>query len=241
MDEVGVMQPAFIITGHGRSGTLWLARLLNECDPSVRVRHEPLAQFDAARYADVYAGTLDADKFLRQRQLRMERVWQWQPQQGYAEVNSYLRYCVPALRDAFPDTPVLGLVRDGRFVVRSLLARGCYRREGYPPIAPPGKMSPFASCCWYWADTYRRLIDEGVMVYPLEALNTSFAALMAFADQAGARVSRDVWLRFAGQRANVGVKDEEPPVWTAEEMETFARVAGGVQAWFGYPMGGGRE
>ena len=235
------MQPRFIITGHGRTGTLWLARLLDKCDPSVHVHHEPLAQFDAARYAQVYDGTLDAAEFVRQRQPRMERIQQRHPDDGYAEVNSYLRYCVPALRDAFPDTPVLALVHDGRYVVRSLLARGCYRRPGYPPIEPPGKMSPFAACCWYWADTYRRLIEEGVMVYPLEALNTSFAALMALADQAGARVSRDVWLRFAGQRANVGVADEEPPVWTFDEVETFALVAGDVQEWFGYPGGGGRE
>ena len=235
------MQPRFIVTGHGRSGTLWLARLLNQCDDSVNVHHEPLAQFDAARYADVYHGTLDAAEFVCQRRLRMERVWQRHPDQGYAEVNSYLRYCVPALHEAFPDTPVLGLVRDGRFVVRSMLARGCYRREGYPPIVPPEEMSSFASCCWYWADTYRRLIEQGVIVYPLEALNESFAALMALADQAGARVSRDVWLRHAGKRANVGVADDEPPVWTAEEAETFARVAGDVQRWFGYPVGGGRE
>ena len=37
--------PRFFITGHGRSGTLWLARLLNRCDPSVNVHHEPLGQF----------------------------------------------------------------------------------------------------------------------------------------------------------------------------------------------------
>ena len=101
------------------------------------------------------------------------------------------------------------------------------------------KMSPFESCCWYWADTYRRLTDQGVIIYPLEALNESFAALMALADQTGARVSRDVWLRHAGKRANVGVSDEEPPVWTFEEVETFAQVAGDVQGWFGYPVEGG--
>jgi len=235
------MDLRFIITGHGRSGTLWLARLLNQCDDDVNVHHEPLAQFDAARYADVYAGALDADKFLRQRRLRMERIWQRHPEQGYAEVNSYLRYCVPALREAFPFVPILGLVRDGRYVVRSLLERGCYRREGYPPIAPPRKMTPFAACCWYWADTYRRLTEQGVTIFPLEALNTSFAAVMALADQAGARVSHDVWLKHAGRRANVSVADEEPPVWTFEEVETFARVAGDVQEWFGYEMEGGRE
>ena len=134
------MQPRFIITGHGRSGTQWLARLLDKCDPSVYVHHEPLPKFDAARYARVYAGTLDAAEFLRQRQPQMEQIWQRHPDDGYAEVNGCLRYCVPALREAFPDTPILALVRDGRYVVRSLLARGCYRRPGYPSIEPPGKM-----------------------------------------------------------------------------------------------------
>jgi len=235
------MQPRFIITGHGRTGTLWLARLLDKCDPSVHVHHEPLAQFDAARYAQVYDGTLDAAEFVRQRQPRMERIQQRHPDDGYAEVNSYLRYCVPALRDAFPDTPVLALVRDGRFVVRSLLARGCYQRPGYPPIEPPGKMSPFAACCWYWADTYRRLVEERVMAYPLEVLNESFASFAILCGMVGIEADHDVWLRFAGKRANVGVESDAPPVWTFDEAETFARVAGDVQEWFGYLMEGGGE
>jgi len=235
------MQPRFIITGHGRSGTLWLARLLNECDPEVNVHHEPLPRFDAAGHARVYNGTLDAAEFVRLRRPQIERIWQRHPDQGFAEVNSYLRYCVPALRDAFPDTPILAIVRDGRFVVRSLLARGCYRQPGYPPIAPPRPMSPFASCCWYWADTYRRLIDQGVKCYKLEVLNRNWVEFHRLCTKVGVTPDHAVWLRYAGRRVNVSVKDEEPPVWTFDEVETFALVAGDVQEWFGYPMDGGQK
>ena len=245
-----MMQPRFIITGHGRSGTLWLARLLDKCDPSVLVHHEPLGQFDAARYARVYDGTLDAAKFVRQRRPRMERIWQRHPDDGYAEVNSYLRYCVPALRDAFPDTPILAIVRDGRFVVRSMLARGCYRREGYPPIEPPDEMTfddpvsvidsctPFGQCCWYWADTYRRLAVSDVKCYKLEILNRNYVEFYHLCERVGITPDHATWLAHAGKRANVGVADEEPPVWTFDEVEMFARVAGDVQEWFGYPMEG---
>ncbi len=42
------------MTGHGRSGTMWLAHLLNACDPAVAVHHEPLSGYDRRHYAQVY-------------------------------------------------------------------------------------------------------------------------------------------------------------------------------------------
>ena len=94
------MDVRFFVTGHGRSGTQWLARLLNQ-DPTVNVHHEPVAQFDARHVAGLYDGTADVGKFFRQRKKKMERVWERHPDKGYAEVNSYLRYCVPELREEY--------------------------------------------------------------------------------------------------------------------------------------------
>jgi hypothetical protein len=167
------MNIRFIVTGHGRSGTLWLAKALNQ-DASVACHHEPLAQFDARHYANVYDGTMDAAKFVRLRRKRMELVAERHPERDYAEVNSYLRYCVPALRAEFPGVPIVAVVRDGRYVVRSMLARGCYQRENYPPIQPPIPLDAFDACAWYWAETYRRLIEDGVLVFRLEDLNATY-------------------------------------------------------------------
>lgn len=231
------MDLRFFVTGHGRSGTLWLARLLNRCAPTVNVHHEPLAQFDAARYTAAYErGAPATERWLRLRITRMERVWERHPDQGYAEVNSYLRYCVPRLREVF-GVPVVALVRDGRYVVRSMLARGCYKRDGYPPIQPPQSMSPFAACCWYWADTYRRLITEGVKFWRLEDLNTRVEAFGALCDEVGVEADRTVWKQCVGRRVNVDVGDV-PLDWDAQHVAAFEMLAGDVQKFFDYPMEG---
>jgi len=85
------MDLRFIVTGHGRSGTKWLARLLNDATTDVIVHHEPLVQFDAAHYARVYSGALDPREFVAERERRMQAIWARFPNRGYAEVNGYLR------------------------------------------------------------------------------------------------------------------------------------------------------
>ena len=237
----------FIITGHGRSGTLWLARVLNQCDPSVAVHHEPLAQYDARHYAGVYDGTEDAGQFVRRRVSKMRAIWERHPETGYAEVNSYLRYCVPELREAF-GVPIVAIVRDGRYVVRSMLARGCYQKPGYPPIDIEASMTfidsapiaeshtPFGLCCKYWADTYLRLVHHGVVCYRLEDLNADFGQFRALCNAVGAQADEAVWRRHAGQRANADVGDA-PLDWDEEQVAVFRWLAGDVQRLLGYEGG----
>ncbi len=228
------MNLRFFITGHGRSGTMWLARVLN-CDPTVNVHHEPLAQFDAGRYHKVYAGKMDALDYVKARIPRMQSIWQRHSGKGYAEVNSYLRYTVPELRHVF-GVPVLGIVRDGRCVVRSLMARGCYQREGYPPIQPREAMTAFEACCWYWATTYRLLERQEVPMYYLEKLNGDYGYFCKLCHALELTVRHEDWLRHAGRRANVGVAEEDAPVWDEVEREAFERLAGDVQRGLGYPL-----
>jgi len=227
------MDLRFIVTGHGRSGTKWLARLLNDATTDVIVHHEPLVQFDAAHYARVYSGALDPREFVAERERRMQAIWARFPNRGYAEVNGYLRYCVPELRDHF-NVHVVAIVRDGRFVARSLLARGCYQRPGYPPIRPPVTLAPFAACCWYWADTYRRLVGQGVPIWRLEDLNEDFGVYVNLCQALDFEADHYTWEQHAGKRLNVSIKDEELPAWGADECEAFEGLAGDVQDRFGY-------
>ena len=228
------MNVRFLVTGHGRSGTLWLAKLLNQ-DKSIACHHEPLAQFDSRHYANVYDDTMDGAKFARQRRKKMKRLTERHVGRDYAEVNSYLRYCVPALRAEFPGVPIAAIVRDGRYVVRSMLARGCYERENYPPIQPPIPLDPFDACAWYWAETYRRLVEDGVLVFRLEDLNVEYKQFHALCKHLGAEVSSEQWARFAGKPTNVGV-GVEPLTWDDDRRETFELLAGDVQGFFGYEV-----
>jgi hypothetical protein len=217
----------FIVTGHGRSGTMWLARLLN-ADGTVNVHHEPLGNYDAANYWRVRAGLLDGVEFIRERKPLMEKIWECEPQQDYAEVNSYLRYCVPALREAF-GTHIAAIIRDGRYVVRSMMARGVYQRPGYPPIETPEDIvDPFAKCCWYWADTYRILLDGDVPIFCLEHLNNDYGCFSSMCDRLGITVEKSIWEKYVQRRINSTTDYEEPLHWSTERKQTFNAMAGHV-------------
>jgi hypothetical protein len=225
------MSIRFIVTGMGRSGTLWLSRLLDQ-DPGVAVHHEPLAQYDAQHYAEVYYGGMDVVNAVVQRIPRMEKIQRRHRDRDYAEVNSYVRYYVPALRNVLR-VPIAAIVRDGRYVVRSLLARGCYQREEFPPIRPPTETGPFASCCWYWADAYRRLLETGIPIIRLEALNEGFKTFQILCQYLHVEVTMEQWRGFAGNPDNVDVGNA-PLEWSDEQNATFDELAGYVWRALGY-------
>jgi hypothetical protein len=229
------MNVAYFVTGMGRSGTQWLAHLLNK-DPDVWCYHEPFTAHDVNAYARIYAGKLDAEEYALQRHKIVIRAIQRRKAKNWAEVNSYLRYMVPALRSEFC-CPVAGLARDGRYVVRSLMQRGVYQKPNYPPIKPPKELrdaSAFAKCCWYWTDTYERLFDQDVTVFRLEAMNADYGYFAWMCDYLGANVSRPQWEQEAGERMNVSVENTRPPVWSSAQEAAFSEIAGSVMARLGY-------
>ncbi len=155
---------------------------------------------------------------------------------------------MPELRREF-GVPVVAIVRDGRYVVRSLMARGCYQREGYPPIEADhiqgvegrarldwDTVSAFAKCCWYWATTYRLLERQNVPLYYLEKLNADYDYFEGLCDVLGLTVQQGDWQQHAGKRTNVSVEDEGPPVWGAAQWAQFGALAGDVQRRLGYPL-----
>ncbi len=227
------MKVRFFVTGHGRSGTLWLAKLLNT-DESVQVHHEPV-QEDAQAYIHIFDGSLDACEYLKRRRELMEARWSEHPERDWAEVNSYLRYCVSELREEFR-APVVGLVRDGRLVVRSMMARGVFQREGYPGIEAPGEFkTPFEKCCWYWADTYFRLARQAVPVLRLEDLNSDYSTVELLGMLLNVHISKQAWERARGQPENIGV-GPQPLQWSRRELAVFEAIAGEVHHRFGYEL-----
>jgi hypothetical protein len=214
----------FFVTGHGRSGTKWLTLLLNRCDSTVAVHHEPLPAFDKRRYWQT-----NYTEYLAEREIKMKER-HGGDKRDWAEVNSYLRYCVPQLREMF-DVPVATLIRDGRYVVRSMLARDAYRLDGYPEVDAPDELeTPFEKCCWYWAHTYR---DHDAPVWRLEDLNASYETFERLCDYLGMTPDRDTWAVFIGRRVNAIVDDPTLPAWGEEQQATFDRLAGDVQGlWY---------
>jgi len=165
----------------------------------------------------------------------MARIYSRHPDRAYAEVNSFLRYCVPAMQDEF-EVPVAAIVRDGRLVVRSMLERGIYQSDNYPTIqAPVDLLTPFEKCCWYWGDTYKLLLWQGVRTYNLERLNGNFADFQEMCNFLDVKVEFSEWQKRAGKPVNVDVGDA-PLEWCDWQHDKFDEIAGDVQRRLGYEI-----
>ncbi len=148
----------FFIVGHGRSGTMFLSRLLN-CAEKVMVKHEN-------HYEDIiyfHLGMTDNYHNVITNQLseRFKRRFDELPEDitVYGEVNSLLRYDIEWLRQNL-NPFLLHLIRDGRDVVRSMYSRAVYLNPtqyipAYPDDSDPYSLkwhdiSRFEKLCWYW-------------------------------------------------------------------------------------------
>jgi hypothetical protein len=211
---------------------MWLQRAL-DLDPTIKVFHEPIKR-DRWAYHRVYRGELDPMDYFPERREIIEGVIA-RHKLDYGEVNSYTRYFAHDLHFFF-GVPVVAIVRDGRYTVRSLMFYTCYQRHAYPPIYPPRKLglkTPFEKCCWYWAHTYRVPL-AGIPTFRLEDLNTDHSTFRELCDLISVDVPLVHWRTVAGRRKNVAIEDTEPPEWDNEQRMTFARLAGDIQEKFGY-------
>ena len=238
------MKVDFMVTGQGRSGTLWLARLLNEGVESTTVFHEPCEQSDAGVYWKLYFGNAVPGRYFQKRTKRMGELAARNPDKGFAEVNSYLRYCAREY-ERFFHCPIAAIIRDGRYVVRSMLKRDVYRSEDRPRISPVrdsqvasmwDDLSPLAKSSWYWADTYQRLSDLQVPIFRVEDLTERFSYVQSLGKHLGVKIDRDVYeKKFQGQRRHVSIDPKEPLRWSVEETAQFLEFASDVQSKFNYP------
>ena len=122
IDEWAKSTRLFFVLGMGRSGTSFFANLLDS-DPHSYVVHEPV-QRDFSAYQDAFHSPEKADLYIRR--FRGKEMFLRASGRGvstYGEVNSTMRRHVHALRRIFPNARYLHLVRDGRDVVRSMMAR----------------------------------------------------------------------------------------------------------------------
>jgi hypothetical protein len=223
---------AFFITGMGRSGTMWLAQLLDESG-GVKVYHEALKRGVKILEKGYKTNRFAAVDYLKKR--KMEMV----PPEGqrWGEVNSYLRYWVEPLREVFPDVPILGLVRDGKKTVASLIRRGVYgvRDRRNLPIPPDDADTQFAKCCWLWADVYERLLEQEVDIFTLESLNESYGACETLCEELGIKpIDEEVWHCYAGQHIHNDVRARFQAPWDSRHHAMFKVWAGSIYQEVGY-------
>jgi len=242
----------FFVTGHGRSGTKWMKRVLDAAyGDRVKVFHEACRKQDAQASTLAYEGKLETTPYLTERLDCMEKALKRagvHDKSLYAEVNSYLRYIPNSLERHF-NVPVFGLIRDGRYVVRSMLRRGIYRTKDRIPILPKPNtkvynawsiMTATEKCSWYWAETYRILMEAGIEIYKLEDLNESKYELLELLDRVGISYGRAhatrTFKNWKDKRVNKSFKVTTPPPWEPSRQKAFSVWASDIQSEFGYPV-----
>jgi len=191
----------FFVTGHGRSGTVFLSDLLAK-SKNGHVFHES-AFLDQDLFVEAFRGRteLSSDRLklieTRQRQ---------QPNLIYGEVNGYLRYWAPFLLTLTPD--VFHLVRNGKDVIRSMFNRNAISftkrdknrtRFIYPTGDDPytekwEEMPRFERLCWYWQHGVAKLLSENIPVIQFEQVLKSYEYLQDhLLTPTGLELNFDVW------------------------------------------------
>lgn len=237
----------FFVLAIGRSGTAFLAELLNR-GPGVWVVHEPVHD-DYAAYQKAFHSEEDAYRYIHR--FRSREIYlrlRHQEFTSYGEVNSLLRRHCNALKRAFPRATLLHLVRDGRDVVRSMISRKTMAPEDpntaliYPPDGDPWKnewdqMSRFEKLCWYWQTENQYLRQCIGRTVQLERLILSYDSFETeLLSPLGIEISKHAWQAAVTRPVNMTNQHRIPhwSEWGGEREASFWRICGAEMAEYGY-------
>jgi hypothetical protein len=237
----------FFILGFGRSGTAFLANLLNQA-PGAYVFHEPVLEDFNAHLRAHYSFT-DAEKYMqgfRKKEIytRMREM----PPGVYGEVNSALRCHALAVKNAFPEAAIIHLVRDGREVVRSHMSRGTitvknpFSMQVHPAESDPwkprwDKMDRFARICWYWQEENSRLrMAIGKTIHFEKILSDYEYFSGEVLEPCHIYIDNKTWEAAVHSPQNTTSRFSMPKwdQWTPDQQKTFREICGNEMSECGY-------
>lgn len=238
----------FFILSIGRSGTAFLADLLNRAEGALVV-HEPVRE-DFRAHQEAFHSEARARHYVRR--FRKKEIYlrvRHEPVETYGEVNSVLRRHCLALKEVFPKATFLHLVRDGRDVVRSMMSRATmtpadqntkliWPKTGDSARTHWAEMSRFEKLCWYWK-VENEFLRSGIRAEPIqfEKLIGSYEDFIErICQPCGIEISRDVWKRAVGVPKNA-TKDYRFPHWSEWDPKTtkaFDEMCGQEMVLSGY-------
>ena len=240
----------FFILSIGRSGTKFLADLLNKA-PGALVVHEPF--IEAIPHQIAYHDSQKAEEYItkfrkKEIYLRVHKL----NINTYGEVNSWLRRHCHALKKAFPKAKFLHLVRDPRAVVRSMYSRETmlpkaydsrwiYPKEGDPWKDQWQHMTRFEKLCWYWTIENRYLREcIGREAIQFEKVISDYEYFREkVLEPLGLEIPRDTWEKEVKRPKNVSVEYRLPhwSKWTKDMKESFEKICGEEMEKYGYKLG----
>ncbi|MFW9867188.1 MAG: sulfotransferase [Candidatus Thorarchaeota archaeon] len=239
----------FFILAIGRSGTKFFSQLLDKSENSYIV-HEPVRS-DFRAYKEAFFSERKAYKYFKN--FRKKEIYlraKLKNFEIYGEVNSVMRRHCNAIREVFPKVKILHLIRDGRDVVRSMMARKTMTSEDQNTnnIRPTKEnpwydkwvnMNRFEKLCWYW-DVENRYLHENVektiyfekLISDYEYFNKKLLTPLNL------NIPQEVWEMEVKSPKN---KTKKHAIthwkdWNPERLESFSKICGETMKSLGYEI-----
>jgi hypothetical protein len=241
----------FFVVSTGRTGTKWLAELLNQHTDAL-VEHEPVPTEQLAHKTALLNG-VTSDNYIKKFRLKeiYIRVAKEHPDlKTYGEVNGALRRHIVPIRKYVPNVKLIHLVRDGRDVVRSVVSRGTFsgRHPVYYDFRPPivdeyskrwEVLPEFEKTCWIWQWENAYMRQHITHCARFEDITSSYDLFnKQILKPLDLDLRENVWKKEANRPQNVSLKyvlgkwDQ----WTSEQKEQFAHICGKEMEHYGYEI-----
>jgi sulfotransferase family protein len=237
----------FFILAIGRSGTTFLAHVLNLC-PDAAVFHEPIRS-DIDAYRRAFFSPADAERYISSfRKKEMYLRTRDRDFTVYGEVNSLLRRHYHALSRRFPGAGFLHLVRDGRDVVRTMMSTDALKpgfmwtwwlrpHESDPFFERWSTMDRFAKLCWYWRVENQHLRTSIGNTVKFEEVIRDYGCFeRRILRPFGLEMPESVWKQQTSVQRNATTTYQLPHwrEWDAEHTRTFESICGDEMRANGY-------
>jgi hypothetical protein len=236
----------FFILGTGRSGTKWLSAVLNGVEDSYIV-HEPIP-LETIAHLQAVKDMKAARNYIhsvRRKHLYLNILLK--KFSNYGEVNGALRRHIPYLQEAFPQAKFLHVIRDGRKVVNSIMARGTYGGK-HPvygqecPIPDSNlqqkwfELTEFEKTCWVWKQEVNNLDSLIVETAKLENITTSYSAFRSeLLDPLSIDLPEDQWEKYSSLKINATTNSNASDMdWSPDQVHIFKDICGEEMERYGY-------
>ncbi len=232
-----------------RSGSTFLADLFSKTIPQSQIEHEPNVN-DYWNYPRVLRNEQEAfDYITRYRKNEfLQRLKKPETTQVYGEFNPFFVLHVNAIQQLMPGVKVFQLVRDGRDVVRSLMAREVLGdKDPLDKIIQPPKNDPyfeqwsamdrFAKVCWKWRYENQQLRTYVSHRVHFESFISDYDYFKEhLLDYLGVDIPIEAWQNHISQPVHASPKHRIPnwQNWSVEQRNTFDEICGEEMRAHGY-------
>lgn len=237
----------FFILAIGRSGTNFFSQLLDR-SKNAYIVHEPVRS-DFRAYKEAFFSEGKAYRYFKN--FRKKEIYlraKLKNATVYGEVNSVIRRHCNAIKKVFPEAKIFHLVRDGRDVVRSMMARKTMTSEDPntktiepikedPWFSKWEDMNRFERLCWYW-DIENRYLHENIdITIYFEKLISDYEYFNEILlEPLKLQIPKDIWEEEVKSPKNITKKHTFPhwSEWDPEKLESFNKICGETMKNLGY-------